>query len=161
MKNEGALTVWSVKDLLTVWRKDLADFKENQEWIVCIRALGNYLTHRKKSSWFDRFTLLMGKRQKRRLKLIRKLHKLPIFSLGVIKLGNPKRAKWVDLVHSTIQSALRIRFLLPTGAVTFVTCTIITWPYGSKENQNESRSGKTVQPPTHTVILYFPTRGLQ
>ena len=42
----------------------------------------------------------MGKRQKRWLKLIRKLHKLPSFSLGVIKMENPKRAKWVDLVHS-------------------------------------------------------------
>ena len=32
-----------------------------------------------KNSWFNRFTLLMGQRQKRWLKLIRKLHKLPIF----------------------------------------------------------------------------------
>ena len=46
--NESALTDWSVKDLLTVKQKDLADFKENQERIICVRALGNYLTHRKK-----------------------------------------------------------------------------------------------------------------
>ena len=36
----------------------------------------------KKICWFDRFTMLIGERQKRRLKLIRKLHKLPIFYIG-------------------------------------------------------------------------------
>ena len=54
----------------------------------------------------------------------------------------------------------RNRFVLPTGAVSYVTRRIITWwPHARnpKENHNESRSGKTVRPATHTAILYFPT----
>ena len=43
--------------------------------------------------------MLIGERQKRRLKLIRKLHKLPIFYLGGIKVGNSNRAKWAFPVH--------------------------------------------------------------
>ena len=86
-----------------------------------------------KKSWFNRFALLMGKRQKRWLKLIRKLHKLPIFFFGGggggIKVGNPKRVKWAYLVHQASQAALRIRFILPTGAITKVRCRIIIWPY--------------------------------
>ena len=38
-----------------------------------------------KKSWFDRFAMFMGKRQKLLLKLIRKLHKLQFFSWAGLK----------------------------------------------------------------------------
>ena len=62
----------------------------------------------KKNSWFNRFTLLMGKRQKHWLKLIRKLHKLPIFFLGGVKVGNPKRVKWTCYAQSASQESLHL-----------------------------------------------------
>ena len=91
-------------------------------------SAGKLFDKLKKKSWYNRFTLLMGKRQKHWLKLIRKLYKLPIFFSGGIKVGNSKRAKWAYLVHSATQSALGIRFIFPTGAVSYVTYRIIIWP---------------------------------
>ena len=61
-------------------------------------------------------------------------------------MANPKRAKWTYYVHAASQSALRNRFILPTGAASYVTRRIITWrPHtrNPKENHNESRSGKS------------------
>ena len=45
----------------------------------------------KKTCWSDRFTMLMGERLKRRLKLIKKLLKLPIFFLST----SPRASQWI------------------------------------------------------------------
>ena len=69
----------------------------------------------------------MGKRQKRWLKLIRKLHKLPIFFLGG-KSGKSQAGK-MDLL-----------------------C-----PLGQPKTIMKAGPEKAVRPATHTAILYFPT----
>ena len=77
--NKGALTVWPIKDLLLYDKKISPTTMRIKNDLFVFERWEITWQIEKKICWFDSFTMLIGERQKRRLKLIRKLHKLPIF----------------------------------------------------------------------------------
>ena len=85
----------------------------------------------------------------------RKLQKLPIFSLGEIKVGNPKRAKWPILSTSfcpKVLSAMQHEEL-PHDRTTHACI--------PKKVTMKAGPEKAVQPRIHTAVLYFPTTRLK
>lgn len=80
--NKGALTVWPIKDLLLYDKKISPTAMRIKNDLFVFERWEITWQIEKKICWFDSFTMLIGERQKRRLKLIRKLHKLPIFYIG-------------------------------------------------------------------------------